>query len=73
MTPAQRIEAEIWARSLEQSAARLRALKTDVAPDPEVWLALRLDVDEVATLLSVAEVARMGCTSPPTLNRESSL
>jgi hypothetical protein len=70
VTPAQRIEAEIWARSLEQSAARLRALRGPL--DTEVWLALRLDVDEVATLLSVAEVARMGATSPPTLNRAES-
>jgi hypothetical protein len=71
VTHAQRVEAEIWARSLEQSAARLRALRGGA--DAEVWLALRADVDEVATLLSVAEVARMGCTSPPTSNREFSL
>lgn len=67
MTPGQRVEAEIWARSLEQSAARLRALRGEV--DPEVWLALRLDVEEVASLLSVAEVLRMNGVSPPTSNR----
>lgn len=71
MTPAQRTEADILARSLEHAAAQLRALSGPV--DADVWAHLRQAVAEVGSLLMVAETLRMGRTSPPASNRASEI